>query len=89
MKDKDLDWAVFWASLLQPVVLGEVPPEETGKFLRDSSRMGGDAERLSPLCGESSKRIAKRDSRHSGESGEATAASRAPAATSFSRRLSS
>ncbi len=44
MKDKDLDWAVFWASLLQPVVLGEVPPEEIGKFLRELAR----EERLFP-----------------------------------------
>ena len=44
MKDKDLDWAVFWASLLQPVLLGEVPPDEAGKFLRELAR----EERLFP-----------------------------------------
>ena len=35
MKDKDLDWAVFWASLLQPILLGEVPAEETASYLRE------------------------------------------------------
>jgi transposase InsO family protein len=44
MKDKDLERAVFWASLLQPVVLGEVSPEETAKFLRELAR----EERLFP-----------------------------------------
>lgn len=44
MKDKDLDWAIFWASLLQPVLLGEVPPEKTGSFLRELTR----EERLFP-----------------------------------------
>ena len=29
MKDKQLEWAIFWASLLQPVVLGEVEYVET------------------------------------------------------------
>jgi transposase InsO family protein len=44
MKDKDLDWAVFWASLLQPIVLGEVSSDETAKFLREVAR----EERLFP-----------------------------------------
>ena len=35
MKDKDLDRAIFWCSLLGPILLGEIPPEETASFLRE------------------------------------------------------
>jgi len=34
MRKKDEDWALFWCSLLQPVIFGEVPEEETGRFLK-------------------------------------------------------
>lgn len=34
MKDKELDWAIFWCSLLQPILLGEIAAEETASFLR-------------------------------------------------------
>jgi transposase InsO family protein len=44
MKDKDLEWAIFWASLLQPVVLGEIPSEEVTSFLRELTQ----EERLFP-----------------------------------------
>ena len=33
--DRHEQWAVFWCSLLQPLICGEVPPEEAGKFLRE------------------------------------------------------
>jgi putative transposase len=32
--DRHEQWAVFWCSLLQPLICGEVPPEEAGEFLR-------------------------------------------------------
>jgi transposase InsO family protein len=44
MKDKELEWAIFWASLLQPVVLGEIPPKEVANFLRELAKK----ERLFP-----------------------------------------
>jgi putative transposase len=34
MKKKDVEWAVFWCSLLQPLLFGEIDPRETGRFLR-------------------------------------------------------
>jgi transposase InsO family protein len=30
-------WAIFWCSLLQPLICGEVPPEEAGEFLREQA----------------------------------------------------
>jgi transposase InsO family protein len=51
MKDKDLERAIFWASLLQPVVLGEVPPEEIASFLRElaqEQRLYPDGQRRKP-----------------------------------------
>ena len=34
MNPHDETWAVFWCSLLAPVLFGEVSPKETGRFLR-------------------------------------------------------
>jgi putative transposase len=33
MSDRQEQWAVFWCSLLGPLLYGEVPPEEAGRFL--------------------------------------------------------
>jgi transposase InsO family protein len=33
MPDRQEQWAVFWCSLLSPLLYGEVPPEEAGRFL--------------------------------------------------------
>ena len=33
MSDRQERWAVFWCSLLGPLLYGEVPPEEAGRFL--------------------------------------------------------
>ena len=33
MPDRQEQWAVFWCSLLGPLLYGEVPPEEAGPFL--------------------------------------------------------
>lgn len=38
MKDKALDWALFWASLLQPIILGEVSEKGTAQFLGELAR---------------------------------------------------
>jgi len=32
--DRHEQWAIFWCSLLQPLICGEIPPEEAGEFLR-------------------------------------------------------
>lgn len=32
--DRHEQWAIFWCSLLQPLICGEIPPEEAGPFLR-------------------------------------------------------
>ncbi len=34
MPDQQEQWAVFWCSLLSPLLYGEIPPEEAGRFLR-------------------------------------------------------
>lgn len=34
MTDSQEQWAVFWCSLLSPLLFGEIPPEEAGAFLR-------------------------------------------------------
>lgn len=44
MKDKDLEWAIFWAGLLQPIVLGEIRPQDVTSFLRQLT----EKERLLP-----------------------------------------
>ena len=33
MPDQQELWAVFWCSLLSPLLYGEIPPEEAGRFL--------------------------------------------------------
>ena len=33
MPDRQEHWAVFWCSLLSPLLYGEIPPEEAGRFL--------------------------------------------------------
>jgi transposase InsO family protein len=35
MPDREERWAVFWCSLLSPLLYGEVPPEEAGRFLNE------------------------------------------------------
>jgi transposase InsO family protein len=35
MPDQQEQWAVFWCSLLSPLLYGEVPPEEAGRFLSE------------------------------------------------------
>lgn len=34
MRRQDEEWAIFWCSLLQPVLFGEVQPEDTNQFLK-------------------------------------------------------
>ena len=34
MKRKDEDWALFWCTLLHPVLFGEIASHEVGAFLR-------------------------------------------------------
>jgi putative transposase len=34
VRKEDEDWALFWCSLLEPVIFGEVPEEETPGFLK-------------------------------------------------------
>jgi putative transposase len=33
--DRHEQWAIFWCSLLQPLICGQIPPEEAGEFLRE------------------------------------------------------
>lgn len=33
--DRQEQWAVFWCSLLGPLLYGDIPPEEAGRFLRE------------------------------------------------------
>ena len=35
MPDRQEQWAVFWCSLLGPLLYGEIPPEEAGRFLTE------------------------------------------------------
>jgi transposase len=35
MLDQQERWAIFWCSLLSPVLYGEIPQEEVGRFLAD------------------------------------------------------
>jgi transposase InsO family protein len=35
MPDRQEHWAVFWCSLLSPLLYGEIPPEEAGRFLNE------------------------------------------------------
>ena len=36
--DREQQWAVFWCSLLGPLLYGEIPPEEAGRFLAELSQ---------------------------------------------------
>jgi transposase InsO family protein len=38
MRRRDEQWAVFWCSLLQPVLYGEVDPADTNRFLKQLAR---------------------------------------------------
>ena len=33
--DRHEQWAIFWCSLLQPLLIGEIPPDEAADFLRE------------------------------------------------------
>ena len=35
MPEREERWAVFWCSLLSPLLYGEIPPEEAGRFLNE------------------------------------------------------
>jgi transposase InsO family protein len=35
MADRQEHWAVFWCSLLSPLLYGEIPPQEAGRFLAE------------------------------------------------------
>ena len=35
MSDRQEQWAVFWCSLLSPLLYGEVSPQEAGRFLNE------------------------------------------------------
>ncbi len=51
MPDRAEQWAVFWCSLLSPLLYGEIPPEETGRFLRQlasSEQVFPDGQRRRP-----------------------------------------
>jgi len=37
--DRDQQWAVFWCSLFAPLIYGEIPPEEAGRFLSELTAM--------------------------------------------------
>ena len=37
--DRHQQWAVFWCSLLGPLIYGEIPPEEAGRFLSELTEM--------------------------------------------------
>ncbi len=42
--DRHEQWAIFWCSLLQPLLCGEIPPQEAADFLRELT----ETERLFP-----------------------------------------
>jgi putative transposase len=39
MPEREERWAVFWCSLLSPLLYGEIPPEEAGRFLNELASM--------------------------------------------------
>ena len=52
MPDRQEQWAVFWCSLLGPLLYGEVPPEEAGPFLNQlasTEHLFPDGQRRRPL----------------------------------------
>jgi len=56
-QDRQEQWAIFWCSLLAPLLYGEIPAAEAGRFLRQlakpnvNSRMGSVAGPRGPRCG--------------------------------------
>jgi len=50
-------WAIFWCSLLAPLLYGEIPAAEAGRFLSELSQpsanspMGNAASPPEPRCG--------------------------------------
>lgn len=51
MPDRQEHWAVFWCSLLSPLLYGEIPPEEAGRFigqLASSDQVFPDGQRRRP-----------------------------------------
>ncbi len=49
--DRHEQWAIFWCSLLQPLLCGEIPPEEAAEFLRElteTERLFPDGQRKKP-----------------------------------------
>ncbi len=38
MGRNDQDWAVFWCSLLSPVLLGEIPEAQRERYFQELSR---------------------------------------------------
>ena len=49
--DRHEQWAIFWCSLLQPLLSGEIPPEEAADFLRElteTERLFPDGQRRKP-----------------------------------------
>ena len=51
MPDRAEQWAVFWCSLLSPLLYGEIPPEEAGRFLSElasSEQIFPDGQRRRP-----------------------------------------
>ena len=54
MPDRQEQWAVFWCSLLGPLLYGEVPPEEAGPFLNQlasTEHLFPDGQRRPPVAG--------------------------------------
>ncbi len=49
--DRHEQWAIFWCSLLQPLLCGEIPPQEAADFLRElteTERLFPDGQRKKP-----------------------------------------
>jgi len=49
--DRHEQWAIFWCSLLQPLLCGEIPPQEAADFLRElteTERLFPDGQRRKP-----------------------------------------
>ena len=56
-RERHEQWAIFWCSLLAPLLYGEIPAAEAGRFLRNcpkpnaNSPMGSGASPPGPRCG--------------------------------------
>jgi hypothetical protein len=49
--DRHERWAIFWCTLLSPLLFGDIPPEEAGRFLRelaDTEHLFPDGKRRKP-----------------------------------------